>query len=394
MKKMIRPFGLIFLIMIISFSCYDSYQPPGVNSNTSYLVVDAFVNTTDGTAIVKLSHTIPLSSNDTLDQVNAAAVALEDESGNSYVLNFEGDGLYQAKGLDVSSLGKSRLVISFEGKKYQSDFVAAQNTPPIDTVGWAIDRNYLNINVSTHNAAGSSRFYRWKYTETWEYTSKYLTPYIVKNDSVWVRTKEENMARCWRSENDKKITIYNTAYLSDDVVSNFTVQKIPSNSIKLSSRYTILVQQQTLTKEAYAYWENVKKTTESLGGLYDPLPGAVPGNIHSVTDPSERVIGYFSIGSVSAKRIYISRADLVSFINYQYPVPCQADTIVCDTAHLVKGWYTANPRLHFSNPDGVIAQLTNKSGSYVIGYVVTTTLCTDCRQVGGGKTTKPVFWKD
>jgi hypothetical protein len=380
--------------MIISFSCFESYQPPDVNNAASYLVVDAFVNSTNGSATVKLSHTVPLSSSDTLDQVNNATITLEDESGNSSALRFDGDGLYQAMNLEILSSRKYRLVILSDGKKYQSDFVTVQITPPIDNVGWAIDRNFLDINVSTHDPSGTSRFYRWKYTETWEYVSKYLTPYIVKNDSVWVRTKEENMARCWRTENDKKITIYNTGYLSEDVVSNFAVQQIPSSSIRLSSRYTILVQQQTLTKAAYAYWENVKKTTESLGGLYDPLPGSVVGNIYGVTDAGERVIGYFSVGSVSEKRIYISRAELISFVDYKYPFPCLADTIVCDTAHLPGGWYTADPRLHFSNPDGVIAQVVDKQGAHVIGYVVTPTLCTDCRQLGGGETNKPEFWKD
>jgi hypothetical protein len=387
MKKKIRQSGFVFLLMVVLFSCYEPYLPPDVSNSASYLVVDAFINATDGSATVKLSHTIPLASTDTLDQINDATVALHDASGHASMLKFQSNGFYTGKDLDIASDGKYQLVITRGEKTYQSDLVNVQITPSIDTLGWSTDGNYLNINVSTHDQTGASRFYRWKYTETWEYNSSYPTPYIVKHDSVWVRTKDENIARCWQTLPYAKIIIYSTDYLSGDMVSNFTVQKIPSNSIKLSNKYSIHVQQQTLSKAAYTYWQNVKKTTESLGGLYDPLPGAVSGNIHSVSDPDERVIGFFSIGSVSEKRIFIKNSELRSFLKYEYP-SCLTDTIISE-----KPWYENKPRLHFGNPDQVIAQITSSDGSTIMGYVVSPTLCTDCR-VRGGNTVRPNFWKD
>jgi hypothetical protein len=393
MRKRVLHNGLLLLIMMISYSCFDSYQPPGTTNNASYLVVDAFVNSAEGSASVILSHTIPLTSTDTLTQINDAEVKLQDDADNNFTMNFEGNGIYAVTGLMVSTSRKYRLLINSSGKTYQSDFVAVQPTPAIDTVSWSVDRGNLNINVSTHDPSELSRFYRWKYSETWEYDSPVPTSYIVKNDSVWLRTNDEDISQCWQTSNSKTILLYSTDYLTGNIVNDFVLQRIPSNSIKLSNQYSIFVQQQTLTKEGYLYWLNVKKTTESLGSLFDPLPGAVVGNIKCLTVPNEPVIGFFSAGSISEKRIFIKYNDIRNFVDYEFP-SCKVDTILCDTVHTIGGWYGGHPRIHFSNPDEVVGQINNQAKTYVKGYAITSVECTDCRKAGGGNTVRPPFWKN
>jgi hypothetical protein len=379
-KKMIRQSGFVFVIMITLFSCYEPYLPPDVNNSSSYLVVDAFINATDGSATVRLSHTIPLASTDTLDQVNNATVVLRDDSDHTSGLKFQGDGLYSATGIEITSDRKYQLVISRDGKTYQSDLVPVESTPPIDSVSWSTEKDNLFININTHDPTNESRFYRWKFTETWEYLSPYQSAFLIRNDSIVSRPRNQDIHRCWKSMPVQKIAIYTTNYLSNDIVSNFNIHIIPSNSLKLSNKYSILVQQQTLTKTAYTYWQNIKKTTESLGGIYDPLPGAVSGNIHCTTNP-ERVIGFFSIGQVSEKRIFITRDELISFVNYQYPY-CPLNTVSEDVA------------LTDTNPDKILYQSIDPNTGIVLGWLVTTPLCTDCRLLGGGNTIKPPFWKD
>ena len=42
----------------------------------------------------------------------------------------------------------------------------------------------------------------------------------------------------------------------------------------------------------------MQKNAESLGSIFDEQPTQITGNIHSVTNPSEQVIGYVSAGTV------------------------------------------------------------------------------------------------
>lgn len=371
-------------------SCYEPYPAPSIQGNTPVLVVDAFVNSGDGSASITLSYAAPLAAADSFAYINHAVVKIIAESGAEFAANFDSAGMYSANGLHLNTDDQYKLTIVIDERTYESAFVPVLQTPAIDTMTWSINNDDLDIGVSTHDPQNNSRYYRWQYVETWQYHSRFLAPYVVKNDSVWLRTPEEDISVCWKTETGRNISVYSTNYLDEDIVSNFTLTKIPLNSLKLTSRYSTLVRQQVLTQEAYQYWKKLKETSESLGTLFDPLPAAVKGNIRSVTDPDENVIGFFSVGSVSEKRIYINSSEVEGYITYQYPA-CTIDKIVCDTSN-GGTWYTNKPRIHISDPDGVVGQVTGDGG--VIGYFVTRSVCTDCRKSGTGNTKRPSFWKD
>ncbi|MEJ7664694.1 MAG: DUF4249 family protein [Hymenobacter sp.] len=57
-------------------------------------------------------------------------------------------------------------------------------------------------------------------------------------------------------------------------------------SSKLYYLYSILVRQYALTPEEFAYWDKLRKNTENLGTLFDPLPSQLSGNVHRLTMPA------------------------------------------------------------------------------------------------------------
>jgi hypothetical protein len=70
------------------------------------------------------------------------------------------------------------------------------------------------------------------------------------------------------------------------------------------------VKQYALNQEAFAYWQNIKKTTEQLGSIFDAQPSQFKGNIHSLTDSTEPVMGYVSASSIETKRIFVTSEDV------------------------------------------------------------------------------------
>ncbi|HRG10996.1 MAG TPA: DUF4249 family protein, partial [Cyclobacteriaceae bacterium] len=78
----------------------------------------------------------------------------------------------------------------------------------------------------------------------------------------------------------------------ENKVSEFVIDRFKLNSERFYSKYSALVKQQSLTEGAYSYWKQVKKTNQDLGTIFGPLPSEVIGNIQSLSDPKERVIGY------------------------------------------------------------------------------------------------------
>jgi hypothetical protein len=142
----------------------------------------------------------------------------------------------------------------------------------------------------------------------------------------------------------------------------------------------MLVKQQALTEEAYNYWLSLQKTTEDLGGLFDPLPTELEGNIFCTSDPSETVIGYFSGSSVEEKRIFLTIRDLPDEVKKYNRPSCQIDTILVED---LRGAATGTL---------LISSIYNETYTKVIAYTTAQDMCIDCRVFGGGVLTKPDFW--
>jgi hypothetical protein len=161
----------------------------------------------------------------------------------------------------------------------------------------------------------------------------------------------------------------------ENTVSNAGIKTIEAGSIRLSQNYSLLVRQYSLTEEAYNHWTKLKQTTESLGGLFDPMPTQVSGNIFNLNSSGPIAIGFFSAGSYEEKRIFVNFYDLpVAF--QHYTTKCQADSLP-----LIDVRRSSDATL-----------LIAPYGSPPEGYLTSTKECIDCRALGG-TTTKPSFWK-
>ena len=154
---------------------------------------------------------------------------------------------------------------------------------------------------------------------------------------------------------------------------------LPKGSHKLAVKYSLLVRQTAISKEEFYFWHQLKKTTESLGGLLDPQPTQVMGNIRNANNPSAPVLEFFSGGVAREKRIFIDFYDLPDHLRiFDTRTNCSYDTI---TSTNVAG-QSVYERLINTVPLGPGAN----------GYTKTLTECADCRTYGG-TTTKPTFWE-
>jgi hypothetical protein len=374
--------SFIIAVILVATGCVDPYDPPVNNNDPQYLVVDGFINADDGVATVKLSRTLPLSAENVPKAESSAVVKVEAEGNEEYLLAENNAGVYVSDTFPVSTTKKYRLKIQAAGKEYLSDYITPAATPEIDTITWSITEDGLDIYGSTRNNSGTGRYYKWDFTETYEYNSPFISVVKVVDSVVQMRDASDYIYKCYRTEVNKHILVTTTSLLSENVVSNFKLLSIPNNSIKLSVRYSMLVKLQSLSEDAYTYWVNVQKNTETLGGLFDPLPSQVKGNLHCTGDPAEPVIGFFDGGDMSEKRIFISKTELKGGHIYYPPPTCEADTVPPDQVKYV------------SDPNSLITPVYATNGfPALIGYTRGSAACIDCRIFGGGTLDKPDFWK-
>lgn len=366
--------------MILLTSCIDPYTPPVIDQEAAILVVDGFINVA-GESTIRLSRTQNISdTNDPLAESNAL-ISVEDEGGTKIFLTETEAGTYVLP-QQVFSANKYRLnILTTNSKEYQSDFEPVKISPPIDSLTWNLTDNLsVQINVNTHDPENPQGFYRWTFDETWLYTSSDESIYLYNYQTRSVELRTDDIYHCYRTDKNSDLLIESTVRLKENIVSNFPIKQIPQTSERLRYTYSIRANQYAITQEALTYWQELKKTTEDLGTLFGPLPAQVTGNFNCVTNPSEPVIGYFSIGAASSKRLFISFQDLPSPSFYDTPYGN------CEVYSLL------NPDVqNFSGPYLLTYGIPNPNGPGIIGYYYGISSCVDCR-LSGGTNVKPAFW--
>ncbi|WP_375416497.1 DUF4249 domain-containing protein [uncultured Hymenobacter sp.] len=370
----------LLLPLLLSISgCTDPYEPEVINSPKSFLVVSGFINLS-GVTTIRLSRTQNLAATEAPPAETGATVTIEDATGTRYGLTEQAGGTYTAPVLPLSAGQQYRLRLrTSAGREYASDLVAAKASPPIDKLTWTQDDRGVQVYVSAQDPAGTTRYYRWTYQETWEFQSAYNSFFEYVNGAI--QRRQENIYQCWATANSTSIRLSSTAKLSQDVVASFPLTRVPLNSAKLHFKYSILVSQYAQTPEEYAYYELLQKNTENLGGLYDPQPSQLTGNVHCLTDAAETVIGYVGATGVTERRLFIASTELPPQGRYETGYEtCSADTILLQ-----------NLSFRFNNAGYLpISGVGEGRTGTLIGYSGAPAECVDCRL--RGTNVKPSFW--
>jgi hypothetical protein len=369
----------LFFTALFFTGCVKPYEPPVLEQGDSYLVVEGHLTSGSPTTIL-LSRTLSLSNKEAIKAETAAMVTVESQSGTTYALQETASGAYTAE-LDLSAQEHYRLNIKTqEGKQYLSEYVPYKNTPPIDALSWVQkDNDAVYILANTSDPQNNTWYYRWEYEEDWEWRVPYPSKVEYVRGEIIPRTFIPEL--CWGHENSKSINIASSLKYGNDIIKDHVVTIVPYNSWKISSRYSILVRQYAISRQAYEYYQQIKKNAEELGSLFDPQPVELAGNIYSVDSPTEPVVGFFGAGSVQQHRIFIDHSELD---NWVYHWDCNFDPkfedvkyVPMDKLEYFFNYYKYHPYYH-DLINNVVVAFKNAD-------------CTDCTQ--RAKPVKPDFWE-
>ncbi|RZJ79483.1 MAG: DUF4249 domain-containing protein [Flavobacterium sp.] len=380
LKRYSKTAVFIVVSMLCLIACKESFSPDVSTLNNNILVVEGFINIGGDSTKFKLSRTVVVADKNVGNPESGATVTVESDANDSFPLTelATKKGTYGTSPLNLSSSKKYRLRIrSTKGNVYLSDFVEVKTTPEIEEIGWDAKPDELQIFVNTKDVSKNSVYYRWEFEETWIFYAKFQSSLIWNGQQAVYRTAEQNIFQCWGSENSNKIILGSSAKLSDDVIFQQPLILIPSHSEKLTERYSILVKQYTLTREAFEFWQNLKKNTETLGSVFDVQPSQLTGNIRSQDNAKEPVIGFVSVGNVETKRVYIEKKDVP---DYKLAIDN-----VCVEPVLVQEISGSDFKLTFSNGSNIPISVAPN------GLYASSRRCADCTIRGTNK--KPTFWQ-
>ncbi len=72
----------------------------------------------------------------------------------------------------------------------------------------------------------------------------------------------------------------------------------------------ISIQQLSISKGAYQFFNLLKSQKSINGDIFDPPPATIRGNIINLEDPESNVIGYFYASDVNEISLFIERSEL------------------------------------------------------------------------------------
>ena len=372
---------IISLWIISLIACKKPYEPPEIKLETNFLVVDGTISCgNSAVTTITLSRTKRLSDSILFSAELNALVSIEQEQGNTFTVFEQGNGIYTTPPLNLDPNNKYRLKIrTANNKEYVSEYITGKTAPAIDSLTWKQNGD-VTISVHTHDLLNNTKYYRWDYIETWNYKSILSTLYGVNNGLIYLKDAATQTDSCWRTANSTNIILSSSIALSEDVISNFPVAVIPQHDERISKGYSILVRQYAITPEAFQYLQLIQKNTQQLGTLFDAQPSQLEGNIQSVDDPDEPVIGYISASTITEKRIFVRNSQLT---DWQYASGVQ----YCGTFITI----SVNPvnYLIYDYPDPLF-------GPYYFccsggALVLANKQCLECTE-RGGTNLKPSFW--
>ena len=250
--------------------------------------------------------------------------------------------------------------------------------------------------VDSFDPSNTSKYYRYEFDETF----KVIAPRWVDEDAyivsdnypdciVALEPRSEDVKVCYRTETSPVINITNTLAFTEDRVQKHPVNFLTNQDYKISHRYSILVRQYVITEQAYAFWNTMNSFVEERSLFSQVQGGFVSGNITSVSNPDEKVIGFFEVSATSSKRLFFNYTDFYAGEPLP-PFKIQCTESAPDLFDISHNYKCGSIMAVIRNRSMVY--LKDNTGEFPRGgpYVMIPTACGDCEALEN--TTPPDFW--
>ncbi|SDS16663.1 protein of unknown function [Polaribacter sp. KT25b] len=404
--KSLKIFLILFCASFILTSCLE--EIPLTNSESkSFLVIESTITNEYKFQTVKLSRTIELDSLNSIKETNAIVV-IKDDSNNSFNFTETDDGIYVSNNEFEAELNKNYTleITTKDGKRYTSKQQKIAGVNEMDSLEAKLGTKTngeegINIVVNSNTTDENAQYYRYEYEETYKIIaplwSNQKLEIIIDEfpfSEVALVTDPVDNKICYNTINSSDIIQTETTLLSGNDV-NFNVHFLGKNDFKVSHRYSVLVKQYVENLEAYTYFNTLKKLSESQGIFTQNQPGLVVGNISSVSDIDENVIGFFEVVSVSEKRIFFNYEEYYPDGEVDYISDCviTAPPLLAVAAFPGQKPPQTSPLVNALKQNSIFYLLNSEPTEQLIGnYLLVPRECGDCTVLGSN--VKPTFWID
>ncbi len=317
-----------YLFIIVCFSsvtaCVNILEV-NYDLNSTLLTIEGVVADEVGGTYVSIQFSKSETKNTEIIPLKNCIVEILEDKTTKIPLKEVFDGTYNPIAGFKGTKGKSyQLIVKTpEGKTYQSTLEKLSPTPPIKKVyqkfnkagllnatGDKVVASTSDVFLDFDDPAETDNYYLWTWKQfekhdvcatcyTGYLNSKTLECVTVKQQYGTFPTYDYHCAgNCWDIAYNAEINILSDIYVKGKSVIGRPIAKIPFYS---DSPTLIQINQYSISKGAFDYYNLLESISQRTGTLTDTPPAPIIGNISNTGNPSEVVIGYFmATGSNSA----------------------------------------------------------------------------------------------
>jgi hypothetical protein len=293
----------MIIVLLLFTGCIREVSVP-VRITKPMLVVEGLLLTDTTPCKVSLSWSGGFNSYGYMEKniIDDAQIYLKDDIGDSVLLVYTGEGNYEDQNRGMKALVNHSYKLSInlsDGAQYETIPEKILPVPVdfnVDSIGVAYP--YKNdilhgaeVMIRTKDPANEVNYYRW------------IAHAIIPRQTLG---EPCGFYICHQ---------YCFQYYEDHYINVLSDKKINGNEIRFqralvspfywAGRHYAVVKQLSLTQQAYQFWESYKQQTERTGGILDPLPSSLKGNVYNKNDPNDLALGYFEASDAVSLQLVV-----------------------------------------------------------------------------------------
>lgn len=308
----------------------------------SIVVIEGLISDEPGPYMIQVTRALPLDADTSLRvPVLGAEVTLHDDAGLEERMVAFTPGYYQSGGVIRGQVGHRYYVTVKVGEvTFQSAPDELTPVGEIQTIRTKFERRYSKqqfgdvladvFNVFIDADAGEgNRYVRWKFTGTYkamtnpELRALKIAEFVLKaplpcsgytvepggGGGVLTKMKECTCCTCWARHYEDMPHLSDDEKVSDGKYLNIKVGEVPINGATFFEKYLIEVDQMSLTRTSYEFFNQIRAQRQSATNIFQPAYGAIIGNITS-SSPNQQAIGLFYSTAIRRKFLYLTPEDV------------------------------------------------------------------------------------
>ncbi len=317
-----------YIFLAVFFICGLTACIDELNIDTeekrNILVVEGIITSEYGPHQITLSKSAKYGSilEDDIKKELNARLWLRNEVGDQVFLEEGSSGNYYTPADFKAKVG-SEYTLSItlaNGERYISSKEKVIPVPPIDSlvVVWKKQPSLSDIQFGSGmeiyskwtDPEDENNFYMWKSSGIYKINTRpdlhvgrnfFGNPFPDPKDCC---------DECYIYENIGGLSIFKDNLSNGNEITH-QVAFIEDDGGRFMEKYMVILEQRSLTKSAFQFFDLLNNQLSIQGNIFDPPPAQIGTNIINLDNPDDEVIGYFGASAVHRDSVFINNGQII-----------------------------------------------------------------------------------